>query len=99
MFSGDAVGTFPALLLMAFGVAISVVLPVLSAYVLAQFRPTARAINLRKYLALLAFSLVTGIILLAAYRTAQPKAAITWYGALLFGYGWEATLAKLTANE
>lgn len=77
------------------GVLISVILPVLSAYVRSVFKPTAAGVDFKKYGALLLFSALTSLLVLAAFRVAQPDQQILWYAALLAGYGWEATLEKI----
>lgn len=77
------------------GVAISVVLPLVSAYVRSVFSPTAAGIELKKYGAMLLFSALTSILVLAVFRATKPDEQILWYAALLGGYGWEATLEKV----
>lgn len=90
---GESAGAFG---LICAGVVISVVLPPLSTYVRSQFgSTTAPAINFKKYGALLAFSLITALLVLAGYRAMNPNTSITWYAALLAGYTWDATLQKI----
>jgi hypothetical protein len=77
------------------GVAISVILPVLSAYVRAAFgNASAADIDFKKYFALVGLSAITALLILALYRSQKPDEDILWYAALLAGYGWEATLEK-----
>jgi hypothetical protein len=78
------------------GVAISVVLPILSVLVKANFgKASAADHDFGKYLALAAFCAVTAVLVLAIYRSVKPDDEILWYAALLAGYGWEATLEKV----
>jgi hypothetical protein len=83
------------------GVIAAVVLPILAAAVRRDFpKPTVAGMPpwLRKYLALLAFSIIAALISLAAWMSAapDPKPEIAWYTAFLIGFGWEAALEKLT---
>lgn len=87
---GDNVETY---LFIALGVAVGVILPVLSRLVRERFQ--AAAIDFTPYLLLLAFSLVMGLVILAAMRNSKPDEAISWYAAFLAGYAGEATLEKL----
>jgi hypothetical protein len=87
---------FVAWIWMCVGVLVSVALPPLSSYVRSQFgATTAATVNFKKYGALLMFSALTALVILAAYRAAKPNAQVAWYAALLAGYAWAATLEKL----
>ena len=77
------------------GVVISVLLPVLSAAVRSMFGATAAIVDFKKYAVLAAFSALTALLVLAVYRGTKPDEDITFYAALLAGYGWEATVEKL----
>jgi len=77
------------------GVGISILLPVLSAYVKSAFSATAATVDFKKYGILALFSALTALIVLALYRAVEPDEQITALAALLLGYGWEATLEKL----
>lgn len=77
----------------AVGVLIGVLLPVLSSYVKNHFK--AGSIDFTPYLLLLLFSLLLGLLILAGLRSQDPDKVITWFTALLAGYGGEATLEKL----
>ena len=83
----------------ALGVLIAVILPVLSGFILKEFGPTA-AVGLppwvKKYGALLLFSLITALPAFAFYRSTNPDVVLTWYTAFLIGFGWESALEKLT---
>lgn len=83
---------------MALGVAFAVVFPWLRSIVTELFGVATadRGQNYRKAAVLVAFSAITGIIVLAVYRQAQPDQDILWYTALLAGFGWESTFEKLT---
>jgi hypothetical protein len=49
----------------------------------------------KKYGALLLFSMLTSLIVLAAYRSSNPHSEISLFGALAMGFGWEASVEKL----
>jgi hypothetical protein len=80
------------------GVAVAVIFPVLSGFVHGGFRPTA-AIGLppwvKKYGALLLFSLITALICLAGWRSTHPNDTLPWFTAFLLGFGWESAIEKL----
>lgn len=86
-----------AFLWIALGVAISVVLPVLGAFIRQAFKPTASVIpySVKKWGALFLFSSITGILLLAFYRSSHPD-SIPWFAALIAGYTWDSTVQKIT---
>jgi predicted lysophospholipase L1 biosynthesis ABC-type transport system permease subunit len=90
----DDVGAFFGI---ALGVLIAVIFPVLKGYVLGQFGPTA-APGLppwvKKYGALFLFSLVTALIVLAVFRNVKPDTEISFWFALLLGFGYEASIEK-----
>jgi len=93
------VNDFITYLLIAAGVAIGVLYPVLVGHIRHLFPKVAaphwwRKPWVRKYSLLLAFSLITALIVLAFVRSAQPQTQFTWYAALLLGIGWEATIEK-----
>jgi protein-S-isoprenylcysteine O-methyltransferase Ste14 len=86
----------------ALGVALAVVYPVLKGYIKKQFPPVA-ALSLppwvKKYTALLVFSLITALILLAVYRANNPDTDLGLWKALLLGFGWEASMEKLITTK
>jgi uncharacterized BrkB/YihY/UPF0761 family membrane protein len=89
-------------LLIAAGVAISVVYPAIWGKVRKAFPEVAGASLWRrpwvqKYTLLLVFSLITAFIAFAIYRSANPHAKITWYAAVILGIGWEAIIEKAVA--
>ena len=49
---------------------------------------------MKKYGALLLFSLVTALIVLALYRNSNPNSKLNFWTAVALGIGWEATLEK-----
>ncbi len=85
-------------LLIALGVTLGVIFPVLRGFVTNEFPPVG-APGLppwvKKYGGLLLFSLVTALIVLAVYRSIVPDKDIAWGVALLLGFSWEATLEKV----
>jgi hypothetical protein len=85
---------------MSVGVLVSVILPVLSGLVRKKFPKVAAPGPppwLTKYALLFAFSLITGLVILAIYRSQNPTSMLLWYQAFLAGYTWEATIEKIAA--
>ena len=80
------------------GVIIAVLYPVLWGH-FRQVWPAQAAPGLpdwaRKYLLLLAFSLVTAFVLLVIFRNANPTAILSFYQAVFLGFGWEASIEKI----
>lgn len=91
---GDTASYF----LIALGVIVAVLYPVILGKIRGAF-PRVAAPGLpdwaKKYLLLLIFSLVTALIVLAAYRASHPDTVLAWYDAFLLGFGWESTVEKL----
>jgi hypothetical protein len=85
----------------ALGVLIAVIYPVLKGFVQKQFGPTAApglpswAI---RYGALFAFCLASALIVLAAFRAAKPETEISFWVALVMGFGYEAVVEKVFAK-
>lgn len=52
----------------------------------------------KKYGALLLFSLVSALIVMAIYRNANPDATVSFWAAFLLGFGWEASIEKFFAK-
>jgi hypothetical protein len=79
------------------GVLIAVIFPVLSGFIRKEFPPTA-AVGLppwlKKYGALLIFSLVAALICLAIWKAGNPDKGIEWFTAFLLGFAWESTIEK-----
>lgn len=86
----------------AIGVVIAVLFPLLSGFIRREF-PTTAAVGippwLRKYGALLVFSLVTSLIVVAIFRSQTPDEDVAWYTAFLLGFAWEATIEKFTRKD
>lgn len=82
---------------MALGVVIAIVLPALTRFVKSTFGVTAAGAPtwVAQYAALGAFALVTALLLLAGYKAANPDTELSWFTALLAGFGWESGLEKL----
>jgi hypothetical protein len=78
------------------GVLIAVVLPVLMGFIKKQFPPTAGALPpwVKKYGALLLFSLLTALPCLAIWKTQHPGDQLTWFTSFLLGFGWESAIEK-----
>ncbi|MFD7160994.1 hypothetical protein ACFV9C_40870 [Kribbella sp. NPDC059898] len=90
-----------AFLGIALGVLIAIVYPVLKGYVKKQFGPTARLglpAWVPKYAALLVFCAVSALILLAVVKAAKPDLRITFWPALVMGFGYEAAIEKIFAK-
>jgi hypothetical protein len=82
----------------ACGVIVAVIFPVLSGFVRQEFKATA-AVGLppwmKKFGALLLFSLITALICLAGWRSTHPNDTLPWFTAFLLGFGWESAIEKL----
>jgi hypothetical protein len=80
----------------ALGVVISVVLPVLWAYIKRDFVATQGVPPwLPKYARLALFSFIVAIVVLAGYDATHPETELSFLGAVLLGFGWEASVEKL----
>lgn len=82
----------------AIGVVVSVVLPVLTGIIRRDF-PATQAVGMPPWVGtygrLLVFSLLTALVVVAAFRATSPSVDVPWFTAFLLGYGWEATVEKL----
>ena len=76
------------------GVVLAVVFPVVRAYIIKEFPPVAGGLPpwLKRYLALLFFGLIAGVITLAIWKSQNPSAPIAWYTAFLIGFGWQSAI-------
>jgi hypothetical protein len=90
-----------AFLGIALGVLIAVVYPVVWGYIKGQFGPVA-APGLppwvKKYGALLVFCLASALIVLAVFKAAKPDAQVSFWAALVMGFGYEAIVEKVIAK-
>lgn len=81
------------------GVILAVVYPVLRGFVTKAFPPATAAPGLppwlKKYLALGAFSLLVGLVVLAAWEQVNPGIVPSFLTAVLLGFAWESTIEKL----
>lgn len=91
-----------AVLYIALGTLCAVVYPSLQSSVRRQFPPTAAPgippwlrKALTKYGVLFLFCLITGVLVLGAYRRANPTAEIGFWSAFFMGFGWEAAVEKI----
>jgi len=85
----------------ALGVLVAVVYPILKGYIQKQFPPLAAPGFppwVKKYAALTIFCLLTALIVLAVYRAANPDTHITFWVALVMGFGWESSVEKVFAK-
>jgi predicted Na+-dependent transporter len=82
----------------ALGVLVAVLYPVLKGYIQKDFGPTA-APGLppwvAKYARLFVFCLLSALIVLAVFRAARPDVRITFWVAIVMGFGYEATVEKV----
>jgi predicted lysophospholipase L1 biosynthesis ABC-type transport system permease subunit len=89
-------------LAIALGVFVAVLYPVLYGHIRRLFPATA-APGLppwvKKYAALFVFSLLTALIVLGFYRSANPNTAVTFWNALAMGFGWEAAVEKIVVPK
>ncbi|MEU4289324.1 hypothetical protein AB0E63_13975 [Kribbella sp. NPDC026596] len=94
-------GDVGAFLGIALGVLIAVVFPVLKGFVQGQFGAIA-APGLppwaKKYAGLFAFCLVSALIVLAVFKAAKPDAEISFWVALVMGFGYESIVEKVFAK-
>ena len=97
--AGTELGDGEKILYAAIGVAISIVLPALLAYVKGKFAPPAGAEAygvgdiwpvIKPYLALGVLSIIIAVIVVAAVDDIK-----TWKGAMLAGYAADSTLQKI----
>lgn len=86
----------------ALGVLVAVLYPVIKGYVQKEFVATAAPEFFppwaKKYLALGIFCLLTGLIILAGYRAVNPDTQVSFWMALVMGFGWESSVEKLFAK-
>jgi hypothetical protein len=79
------------------GVLVAVLLPVLSAYIRAEF-PSIEGVGLppwlKRYLLLFVFSLIVAVVSLALWESQNPTTELHWFTAFLIGFGWESALEK-----
>jgi hypothetical protein len=99
--STDGLDDLPAILLIALGVVIALVWPVLYNAVRKVFPKTAAGglsqplkDALVKTGIVSAFALVTAIAIYAVAKSADDDLALQWFQALVAGFAWEATLEK-----
>lgn len=87
-----------AYLAISLGVLVAVLWPILRGFITKEFKPLAAPGLppwLKKYGALLIFSMATGLIALAIWDSANPDAeAPRFLVAFLIGFGWEAAIEK-----
>jgi predicted Na+-dependent transporter len=95
------VGNVGDFLGIALGVLVAVIYPVLKGYIQKEFVTTgAPGVPpwIRKYGALFLFCLVTALIVLAGFRAVKPDVQISFWVALLMGFGYEASVEKVFAK-
>lgn len=81
------------------GVFVAVIHPVLLGLIRKDFPPVTKGTMppwLKKYGGLFLFCALTGVIVLAIYKSTatNPNTVMQWYTAFLLGYGWEAFIEK-----
>ncbi|MGY4772227.1 hypothetical protein ACXC9Q_35425 [Kribbella sp. CWNU-51] len=81
----------------ALGVFVAVVYPILKGYVTEEF--STKAVEVPKWVkvygALVALCLVSAFAVLAAFRAAKPDTEITFWVAVVMGFGYEASVEKI----
>ncbi|RZT13659.1 hypothetical protein EV649_6855 [Kribbella sp. VKM Ac-2569] len=83
------------------GVLIAVVYPVLRGYIRKEFGPVAvpgLPPWVKKYAALFAFCAASALIVLAVFKSAKPDTEISFWIALVMGFGYEAVVEKVFAK-
>jgi hypothetical protein len=94
-------GDVGAFLGIALGVLVAIVYPILKGYITREFAPTAGPRLppwVKKYAALAAFCLLTAFVVLGFYRSNNPEADLSFWAAVVLGFGWESTVEKLFAS-
>lgn len=89
---------FVAFSYIALGVLVAVLYPVLWGWYKDAFpRPGGTKIppQVKKYIGLLIFCLVTAFIVLVFYRSSHPDARLGFYTSVLLGFGWESSVEKV----
>jgi hypothetical protein len=80
------------------GVSVAVLFPVVRGFIKKEFPPTAGSAGLppgvRRYGGLLLFSVVTGLVVFAIYKSQVSDEELAWHSAFLLGFGWEALIEK-----
>jgi hypothetical protein len=94
---GGAVSEVLTYLTVALGVLVAVVYPLIRGYIAKNFPATGGRWPpwVKKYAMLFLFSLVTALIVLAVYRSSNPTTVLTFWQALVLGFGWEAVIEKI----
>lgn len=83
---------------LALGVVVAVAYPVLRGFIRKEFPPVAGTRLppwVRRYGALLIFSLMTAFILLAVYKAGNDDQVLDFWPAVVMGFGWEAIVEKI----
>lgn len=83
----------------ALGVLVAITYPILKGYVKETFGPTQGVLPpwVKDYGLLMLFCLMTAFIALALYRSSNPDAEISFWVAVVMGFGWEASVEKAFA--
>lgn len=91
----EDVSTF---LVIAVGVLVGVVQPALAGYMRKEFPPATAGSGIpswvKRYLGLFVFCLLTGLLVFAIWKSANPEARLAWFTAFLLGYGYESFIEK-----
>ncbi|GAA1695693.1 hypothetical protein GCM10009745_46900 [Kribbella yunnanensis] len=83
----------------ALGVLAAILYTFLKGYIQKDFGATAGLPPwVPKYVRLFLFCLVTALVLLAIVRSLKPDLQLTFWQALLAGFGYEATIEKLKSR-
>lgn len=87
------------LAVVAAGVIVAIVWPLLRALIKQEF-PVTKSVGvppwLRRSLVLLAFAGVTAALVLAWLKSESGGASLTWYQGFLAGFAWESAVEKIT---
>ena len=80
----------------ALGAIVAVIFPVLSGFIHKDFSTASIGLPplVKKYGALLLFSVITAVICLAIWRSTHQNDTLRWFTAFLLGFGWESAIEK-----
>jgi hypothetical protein len=85
----------------ALGVLLAVVFPILKGYVQKEFGTTAAPglpVWFKKYALLLVFCLASALLVMGIFRSVKPDLEISFWVALMLGFGYESTIEKFLAK-
>lgn len=90
-------GDIAAYFYIGLGVFSAVLYPILVGLYKRKFPTTAKGIPpwVTKYAVLLVFCAATAFFVLVIYRASHPDTQLSFYTAVMLGFGWESSVEKL----